>query len=136
MEGRESNHGGFVERRQVLLVESDPDHRYVTGTLLEHAGFSVVEATDGESAVRLALEVRPAAVLMEVALPRLDGWTATHRIKAEAPDLCVVIVTAHASWADRKIALAAGADRFVAKPVPPRDLVRIVEECIGKERRA
>jgi two-component system OmpR family response regulator len=116
------------------LVEDDADHRFITALVLEHAGFSVVSVADGESAVRLALELRPDAVLMDVALPRLDGWSATQRIKAEVPDLCVVILTAHADPEDRDLAKAAGADRFVPKPVLPRELLRIMGECIAEHR--
>ncbi|MEW5927064.1 MAG: response regulator [Gemmatimonadota bacterium] len=118
-----------MERQQILLVEDDADHRQIMSSLLEHVGYQVIEASDGESAIELALQLRPAVTLMDVSLPRLDGWGATLRIKTEAPDLLVVIVTAHAFPADRVHAEAAGADRYITKPVDPRELLRVVREC-------
>ena len=111
----------------ILLVEDNEDNRTIYRLLLEHHGYRVVEATDGEEGVRRAREERPALVLMDISLPVLDGWEATRILKADpaTASIPVIALTAHALPADRARALEVGCDGYLAKPVEPR---RVVEE--------
>ncbi len=119
--------------RTILLVEDNEDNLVVYRTILEHVGYRVIEARDGEEGVARALEERPAIVLMDISIPRLDGWEATRRLKAEAgtAEIPVVALTAHALEEDRAKAMRAGCDGYLAKPVEPRRVVEEVERHIG-----
>lgn len=100
-----------------LIVDDDLTFRRVVRQLLERAPeVSVVgEATDGEEALQLTQTLRPDVVLMDIAMPRLDGLEATRRIKAERPEVKVIILTVHNEEAYRKTACERGADAFLAK---------------------
>lgn len=111
----------------ILLVEDNEDNRTIYRLLLEHHGYRVVEATDGEEGVRRAREERPALVLMDISIPIIDGWEATRILKADpaTASIPVIALTAHALPADRARAAEVGCDGYLAKPVEPR---RVVEE--------
>src|SRR5512139_4143202 len=69
--------------QKVLIVEDDFDNRFVMARLLTGAGYTALEASDGEEAIEIAQRERPVLILMDLALPRMDGWEATRRIKAD-----------------------------------------------------
>lgn len=121
-------------RHTVLVVDDDEDHRTIATMALEHAGFRVVSAADGLAGVEDAVRERPSLVLMDASLPRMDGWTATVRIKERAPELCVLIVSAHVMPEHREMAAAAGCDGYYTKPILPAELIRIVRDCIERQR--
>jgi two-component system cell cycle response regulator DivK len=106
-------------KKLFLVVEDFEDSRFMMRRLLEMAGFRVVEATDGEQAVKLAVEKRPALILMDLSLPKLDGLTATKIIRRQKglSELPIVAVSAHDSPESRREALAAGCNEYVAKPI-------------------
>ena len=87
--------------------------------LLEMAGYRVLEATDGEQAVKLAVRKKPALILMDLSLPRMDGLSATRRIRRRKrfAKLPIVAVSVYDSPESRKEALAAGCDEYLAKPI-------------------
>jgi CheY-like chemotaxis protein len=111
----------------ILLVEDHEDNRIVYRTVLEHFGYTVLEAHDGEEGVRRAREDRPDLVLMDISIPKLDGWEATRALKSDPATarIPVIALTAHALPEDRARATEAGCDGYLAKPVEPR---RVVEE--------
>ena len=117
----------------VLLVEDDRDNREIYRTILEHFGYAVVEAEDGEAAIRLAQEVMPDVILMDVSIPVIDGWEATRRLKGNPATarIPIVALTAHALDADRAMAERVGCAGFLPKPVAPRRVVEEVERVIG-----
>ncbi len=118
----------------ILHVEDNASNRKIVRDLLGSRGYRVVEALDGEEAVAAAERERPDLILMDVQLPRVSGLEATRRIKAR-PDLRhipIVAVTSFALSGDDQKALAAGCDAYVAKPFNPRELLRIIEERLGK----
>jgi two-component system, cell cycle response regulator DivK len=119
-------------KRTVLVVEDEPDHREILSALLRHGGYAVETAADGEAGVEAALRLRPAVVLMDVSLPRLDGWVATERIKAAARDQCVVILTAHALAEHREMAERVGCDYYLTKPIPPKQVLELVRRFAGE----
>lgn len=114
----------------VLVVEDDPDHLDIMTTVLRHQGYTVVVAVNGIDGVELSLAERPDVVLMDASLPGMDGWTATASIKQRAPEVCVLMVTAHALPEHRQMAQAVGCDGFYTKPIEPTRLLRIVQECV------
>jgi|SRR5262245_6931277 len=108
-----------IEKKTFLVVEDFEDSRFMMRRLLEMAGYQVLEASDGEQAVRMASEKRPALILMDLSLPKLDGLSATREIrkKRDLRNIPIVAVSAHDSPQTRAEALAAGCNEYVTKPV-------------------
>jgi CheY-like chemotaxis protein len=117
----------------ILLVEDNEDNRDIYRTMLEHFGYEVLTAGDGEEGLRLARERMPHLILMDVSIPLLDGWEATRILKADAATrhIPIIALTAHALAADRATAAAVGCDGYLSKPVEPRLVVREVEKILA-----
>ncbi len=107
------------EKKLFLVVEDFEDSRFMMRRLLEMAGYDVVEATDGEEAIHLATDCRPAVILMDLSLPKLDGLEATRRIRQKRglKRVPIVAVSAHDSVESRNEALEAGCNEYVTKPI-------------------
>lgn len=122
--------------KTVLLVEDNEDNLVVYRTILEHVGFRVIEARDGEEGVSRAREHLPDLILMDISIPKMDGWEATQRLKADGntKQIPIIALTAHALEEDRQKALQAGCDGYLAKPVEPRRVVQEVERFVGPAR--
>jgi CheY-like chemotaxis protein len=111
---------------KVLVADDNDVAQRLCRRVLEKAGYTVLIAADGLQAVEVALSERPAMILMDVAMPGIDGIEAMRRIKAEVPDQPIVIASAHSMASDRERFLAAGADDILSKPFRLADLVAIV----------
>ena len=122
-----------ARKKTVLLVEDNEDNLVVYRTILEHVGYHVIEARDGEEGVSRARSDEPDIILMDISIPKMDGWEATERLKADGDtsDIPIVALTAHALEEDRAKAMRAGCDGYLAKPVEPRRVVQEVEKFIG-----
>lgn len=107
--------------KTVLLIEDDRDSRTVYSAVLRHAGFRVLEAEDGGEGVLLAQRYSPDLILMDVGLPRVDGWTATEALKADpaTAHIPVVAITVHAQDFYRGRAELLGCHSFLPKPCSP-----------------
>lgn len=102
---------------RLLIVDDDIGFRETLRALLARQAEAVIvgEAADGEEAVRLAERLAPDLVLMDLAMPRLNGLEALRRIRARRPDLAVILLTVHDEEVYRRTALAAGAAAFLEK---------------------
>ena len=118
-----------------LVVEDFEDSRFMMRSLLEMAGYSVVEASDGEQAVKLAAEKRPALILMDLSLPKLDGLAATRQIRKDTVGvkIPIVAVSAHDSPQSRSEALAAGCNEYVTKPIDFDRLDELLKRFLPQE---
>jgi CheY-like chemotaxis protein len=107
------------EKQLFLVVEDFEDSRFMMRRLLEMAGYDVVEASDGQQAVELAVQERPALILMDLSLPKLDGLAATRLIRQhrDVSKIPIIAVSAHDSPESRSEALEAGCDEYVTKPI-------------------
>lgn len=117
---------------RVLLVEDNAMNREMLERRLRRAGHEVVCAADGRSGVELASRHRPDVVLMDLSLPILDGFSATHLIRTspETAAIPVIVLTANALVEDRERSFAVGANDFQTKPVDlPRLLVAMERLC-------
>ena len=117
----------------VLLVEDNEDNREIYTTLLRHVGYEVLEAVDGEHALHLTQQRTPDIVLLDISLPKLDGWQVARRLKASdhTRHVPIAALTAHAYQSDRDLAKSIGFDAYLAKPVEPRDVLACVRQLIG-----
>jgi CheY-like chemotaxis protein len=122
----------------VLIAEDNVDHRYLYARQFHVAGFRVATALDGEMAYQRAVELRPDVVVMDLSLPRVDGWEATRRIKRDlrTRHVPVIACTAHAFGSAVERALDAGCDAYVAKPCLPEDLLHEVRSLLARVHRA
>jgi len=116
----------------VLVADDNEVAQRLCRRVLEKAGYGVLVAADGLQAVDLALAQNPNVILMDVAMPGMDGLEAMRRIKAERPEMRVVIASAHSMASDRERFLAAGADDVLSKPFRLGDLVAIVQRLTAK----
>jgi two-component system, NarL family, response regulator DegU len=117
---------------RVLLVDDHQLLRQAVRRALEDAGMEVVaEAGDGSEAVRLANELKPDVIVMDVSMPVLDGVEATRRIHAVHADLPIVVLTMHGEESQRREAVEAGATGFLTKDVSMQDVVRTVHQAAG-----
>ena len=114
----------------VLVVEDQRDAREMLAEYLAFCGFVVHTARDGLEALDVAVRVRPAVVLMDLMMPRMDGWEATRRLKADerTKEAIVVAVSAHSRCDEQQMARHAGCNAFVAKPYDLDILVKKIGE--------
>ena len=110
----------------LLLVAEDTDSNFLLVSLMFRKEFDIVRAVNGEEAVRICREMKPAAILMDIKMPVMDGLEATRRIRAFDPVVPIVAVTAFAYDRDRQKALAAGANEYVAKPLSGEHIRRVL----------
>ena len=103
---------------RILIVEDAPDNRTIAELILIDAGHAVISVGDGASALTAAAKNHPDVILMDLSLPRLDGWEATRRLKSNPAtrDIPVIAFTAHALPNDIERAHACGCTAIIAKP--------------------
>lgn len=118
----------------ILLVEDTEDNRQMMRKLLEMSGYRVVEATNGEEAVKITKEERPKLILMDLSLPIIDGLAATRLIR-DLPNgrhLPIVAVSAHDTADFHAEALIAGCDAYITKPIDYPQLEELVERLMSE----
>lgn len=120
------------QRELLLLVEDDEQNRDMLTRRLQRSGYRVASANDGELAFSETKNLTPDLILMDVSLPKLNGYQATRRIKSdpEVSHIPIVILTAHAMDVDEQKARAAGAEEFATKPVNFEELLLIIERLL------
>jgi CheY-like chemotaxis protein len=122
------------DRQLVLVVEDYQDAREMYAAYLQFSGFEVAEASNGVEAVEKATSLLPDLVLMDLALPRMDGWEATRRLKGDARTrhIPIVALTGHALAGHAHGAREAGCDAFVTKPCLPDALVAEIRRLLDQ----
>jgi len=116
----------------VLVVDDDPTVSDVVRRYLERDGFAVRLAGDGPAALATFAGERPDLVVLDLMLPGIDGLEVCRRMRAVAPDLPVVMLTALGEEADRVLGLEIGADDYITKPFSPRELVLRVRSVLRR----
>ena len=120
-----------MSEQRVLVVDDDPDIRGLLRELLDRRGFSVTEARDGQEALRTFFAERPDLVVLDVAMPGLDGWKTLERIR-ELSDVPVVMLTAKGTELEKTRGLRAGADDYVTKPFGRQELLARVDALLRR----
>lgn len=117
---------------RILVVEDDPQNSYLIGFILERAGYEVVSATDGEQAIDEVEKAKPDLILMDMLLPKMNGYEATRRIKSQSEykDIPIVALTAYSMKGDREKILESGSDGYISKPIDPETFVSEMQEYL------
>ena len=115
--------------KRILVVEDDADNRRIVVKVLTVEGYEVLEAVDGRSALATARKEHPDLIIMDLAMPGLDGWQAASQLKSDpkVADIPIIALTAFAMRGDEEKAREAGCDGYLSKPCRPqtiRDVVR------------
>jgi len=118
--------------KTILLVEDTEDNRFMMRRLLEMEGYRVVEARNGEEAVNVAQNEKPALILMDLSLPIIDGLAATKLIRRipEFKDVPIIAVSAHDIADFQEEALSAGCNSYITKPIDFGELENLISELL------
>jgi two-component system OmpR family response regulator len=118
---------------KILVVDDDPQLRSLVGLALDRAGFAVVTAADGQSALMQAARELPDLIVLDQGLPEVDGLEVCRRIRAKS-DVPILFLTARDDELDRVLGLELGADDYVTKPFSPRELVARIKAILKRAR--
>ena len=122
--------GERFQQKRILLVEDEEANIEVLLSVLDLMldQHEVSVARDGHEGIRLAKELRPDLILMDLSLPKLDGWEASRALKSmpEFKTVPILALTAHAMVGDRERAIAAGCDDYFAKPIEVDDFIEFM----------
>lgn len=126
-----------ANRQRILIVDDEADLVAVLRFGLEAEGFEVIEAGDGETGLKRAREDRPDLLVLDLMLPRMDGYKVCRALKFDERyrSLPVIILSARSGTQDRELAMTMGADAYVTKPYDMRLLVTRIREMIVQARR-
>ena len=117
---------------KILVVEDNQDNREMVVKVLKFNGYEVIEAVDGEEGIEKAKTEAPALILLDIYLPKMDGYEVAKRLKGDTglKDIPVIALTAHAMKGNREQALAAGCDGYISKPIDIRELPKQIEQFL------
>lgn len=118
---------------RILVVEDNTDNMTLIVDILSSLDHEVLQAGDGQEGLEKAQSEKPDLILMDLSLPRMDGWTATKYIKAndDLKSIPILALTAHAMVGDRERAMEAGCDDYLTKPINLTDLMAKLTEHLS-----
>ena len=119
---------------RILIVEDDPSIRLGLQRSLGFEGFTVDVATDGEQAIQKAFDKKPDLILLDLMLPRLNGFEVCKTVRQYDPKIPIVILSAKGDEGDKVLGLELGADDYVTKPFSVRELVARVKAALRRKR--
>ncbi len=116
--------------KHILYIEDNEQNMYLVTFLLEKHGYSVSPATDGQEGIDKAAAEKPDLILLDIQLPKMDGYTVARNLRsnAELAVTPIVAVTSYAMAGDREKALAAGCNGYIEKPINPDTFIQQVEQ--------
>jgi len=120
----------------ILIVDDEPSIIQLTRMYLERENFRVEEASDGEAALESVKRLDPALVILDVMLPKLDGFEVCRRLRALDNLVAIILLTARDEDMDKILGLELGADDYLTKPFNPRELVARVRAILRRSERA
>lgn len=118
--------------KKILVVDDNNDSRELVVKVLKNKGYEMLEAIDGEEALEKAIAEKPDLILMDISIPKINGYEVTKRLKSieEFKDTPVIALTAHAMKGDRAKALEAGCEGYISKPINVRELPEQVKSYL------
>ena len=123
------------DQKRVLVVDDEPDVLLLGRVNLEFEGYQVSTAPDGEAGLEACRELRPDVVLLDVMMPKMDGWQVLEAIKAdeELQQIPVVMLTAKVQDEDQIRGWSAGAAEYITKPFSPLSLSQVIGDVIAND---
>ena len=121
--------------KTILVVDDEPGIVRLVRDYLEHGGFTVLTASDGEAALRAARTIKPDLVVLDLGLPGLDGLDVTRALRREGP-VPIIMLTARSDETDKLVGLELGADDYLTKPFSPKELVARVRAVLRRTEAA
>jgi len=125
-----------VNNELILLVDDEPSIVQLARMYLEREGFRIESASDGEAALERIVSLQPALVVLDVMLPKLDGFEVCRRLRASHNSIAILMLTARDEDIDKILGLELGADDYLTKPFNPRELVARVKAILRRGERA
>ena len=127
-----------MSKGHILVVEDNQDNYELVRTILDLAGYDSFQAINGRDGVDAARKQKPDLILMDMALPEMDGWDATARIREdpETSHIPMVALTVHTLPVERKRALDAGVDAYISKPFDAAQFIQVVERTLEESRQS
>ena len=122
--------------QKILVVDDELQIVRVARSYLEKAGYRVLTASNGKEALFVARHEKPDLVVLDLQMPEMDGLEFTRRVRAEQPDIAIIMLTARVEEMDRILGLELGADDYMTKPFSPRELVARVRAVLRRSQTA
>ena len=121
--------------KKILIVEDNPQNMKVAQMTLKPHGYTLLEATDGEQALEIAVRDKPDLIIMDVQLPKVSGLEVTRRLRRMPAfrHIPIIAITAYAMKGDREKVVEAGCDAYLPKPINTRELPGFVAEMLPGE---
>ncbi len=117
--------------KTILVVDDEPKIVQLARDYLEHAGFGVLTASDGPTALHAARSSKPDLIVLDLGLPQLDGLDVTRSLRKDS-DVPIIMLTARTEESDKLIGLELGADDYITKPFSPKELVARVRTVLRR----
>ncbi len=116
----------------ILVTEDNPESLELARVILDHHGYRVLTATNGQEALTVVREERPDLILMDLSLPVMDGWTVIRKLKAdpELGSIPIIAMTAFAMDGDEEEVRKAGADGYISKPIDIQYMVETIAQFL------
>jgi two-component system alkaline phosphatase synthesis response regulator PhoP len=124
-----------VTNELVLLVDDEPSIVQLAQMYLEREGFQIASAEDGETALEAVTRLRPALIVLDLMLPKLDGFEVCRRLRTQNDPVAILMLTARDEDIDKILGLELGADDYLTKPFNPRELVARVKAILRRGER-
>ena len=118
---------------KILLVEDNEMNRDMLSRRLKRRGFDMVIAIDGQEGLEMVRQESPELILLDLSLPKVDGWEVARQLKADATTsgIPIIALTAHAMAGDREKAMEAGCDEYDTKPIDMKRLLEKINTILG-----
>jgi two-component system cell cycle response regulator DivK len=129
----EENEKGLPKK--ILIVDDNQDSRELVVKILKNKGYQLIEAIDGEDALEKAIAERPDLILMDISIPKIDGYEVTRRLKSrkEFKYTPIIALTAHAMKGDREKAMESGCEGYIAKPINIHELPDLIKSYLKEK---
>ncbi|NQV15966.1 response regulator [bacterium] len=122
-------------KTKTLIIEDNENNMYLTSFLLENSGHEVYQAYDGQAGVVLAKEIIPDLILLDIQLPKMNGYDVARELRRDRSlsAIPIVAITSYAMPGDREKALEAGCNGYIKKPINPDTFLVKIESYLGKD---